>query len=563
VDQLKKFYAQLRDMFLGMTPTNRITISLLLAGLLVSIAFLVINLPQSTGKYVVAYGGRQFDQSKQRVIVDALAKAGLSDYDWKAGQLFVPKKEQTKYLAAIAEANVIVEYNGYLSKAVNDLGAYFTGKMIDEKMRNAKALEIASILRGYSWIRDAAVMPNPRPERDLNLYDRRIVNSVAVTIWTHNEEVLTEERRSAITAQVKAAFGITDLKEITITDADNGLSYYGSDEKIRGSNKTYEDQQEYYQNLWEKKLLEHFADIRGLRVMTHVELNPTLSRTVHDVTHGKPTTVASRERNTDLDKKGRDIAGRPGFVPQQGVPVPNAAMQVIQGDSLKETTEEVERNSALQGEEGQSRLAGLTPKSITASLRVPTSYVKKIWRERNTKPGEPVPEPTETDLAALQTEIFKNISDSAAKLMEPLRPFDAVDTTQMVHVTSYDDTRTVVEAKPAFSQILMLWFAENWETLALLGLVLIGMVVLWSMTRVQQPEPIVIYEAVPPPLEEVPLTDEEIAAMEAEEGIKRSLEPFSKSIISLQSEVAELVTENPDAAASVLRQWIGNVAFQE
>jgi len=32
---------------------------------------------------------------------------------------------------------------------------------------------------------------------------------------------------------------------------------------------------------------------------------------------------------------------------------------------------------------------------------------------------------------------------------------------------------------------------------------------------------------------------------------------------SLQEEVSELVNENPDAAASVLRQWIGRVEPQE
>jgi len=205
----------------------------------------------------------------------------------------------------------------------------------------------------------------------------------------------------------------------------------------------------------------------------------------------------------------------------------------------------------------------MTPKMITASFRVPISYLKKLWIEQNSTPDGPVQEPTEADIQTLETAVFADIQKTAAKLLETVCRPAVVDATQLVSVTRYHDSQQVVEAQPTFVQMLVAWFNANWETLALLGVVLLGMGVLWNMTRVRQPTPIVIYEAAELPQEEVPLTDEELAALEAEEGIKRSLEPFSKSIISLQSEVADLVNENPDAAVSVLRQWIGNVTFQE
>ncbi len=563
MDTLKNFYAQLKDLFLGMTPGNRITVALLLAGLLLSVGFLFISLPASEGKYVPAYGARTFDNSQQMAIGNALAKASLSDYDWKEGKLFVPKKDATKYVAAIAEAKAVVGLGGYLEQTINGLGAYETGKMIDNKMLFAKANEVAAVLRNYSWVRDASVIPTVRSERDRNLYDKKQVSSVAVTVWPHKQETITSEQISDITAQVKPAFGITDLDDIRIIDGNMGGSFVGSDDKTRGGTKTYDDTQRQYQDEWEKKIRELFPDIAGLLVKTTVELDKSLWRNEHDVSHGKPTAVSTRERTTDLEKTDRDIAGRPGVVPQLGIPVPNAQAQIIQGGRTKETTEETERNSALQGTEGQSRFVGLTPKMITASIRVPISYIKKVWMERNAKPGEEIAEPTEADIAAVRSEIFTSIEQSVAKLMETLRPLDAPDTTQMVKVEPYNDFKPAVDEKPTLAQMILAWLGTNWETLSLLALVLVGMGVLWSMTRVRQPEPIVIYEAAQLPMEEVPMTDEEIAAQEAEEGIKRSLEPFSKSIISLQSEVADLVTENPDAAARVLRQWIGNVAFQE
>ncbi|MDR0871098.1 MAG: hypothetical protein LBN39_09945, partial [Planctomycetaceae bacterium] len=118
-----------------------------------------------------------------------------------------------------------------------------------------------------------------------------------------------------------------------------------------------------------------------------------------------------------------------------------------------------------------------------------------------------------------------------------------------------------------FLQFLMM----NWQTLSLLGLVLCGLGVLWAMTRPVKPEPIVIYEAPEIPLEVIEArakakAEEEAAAAAADEEEiekKRTLEGFDKSIRSLQEEIAELVQENPDAAAAVLRQWIGNSVMVE
>jgi flagellar biosynthesis/type III secretory pathway M-ring protein FliF/YscJ len=84
--------------------------------------------------------------------------------------------------------------------------------------------------------------------------------------------------------------------------------------------------------------------------------------------------------------------------------------------------------------------------------------------------------------------------------------------------------------------------------------------VLWVATRPQKPEPSIIYEA--PEMPEVDLGPDDDDEEGVEGAAKRSLEPFSKSMRSLQEEVSELVTENPDAAASVIRQWIGRVETQ-
>ncbi len=115
------------------------------------------------------------------------------------------------------------------------------------------------------------------------------------------------------------------------------------------------------------------------------------------------------------------------------------------------------------------------------------------------------------------------------------------------------------------------WLMQNWQNLSLMGLVLCGLCVLWSVTKPAKPEPIVIYEAPEIPMEVIEAkaalkAEAEAAAAAAEEDdeeLSRTLDGFDKSIRSLQDEIAELIEENPDAAAAVLRQWIGNAVLVE
>ena len=93
----------------------------------------------------------------------------------------------------------------------------------------AKAEEVASILKEYSWIRDVVVTSSSRTERDRAIYEKKNVHSVAVTVWPHTGKHLTEDQRFSITALVKVVFGITDLNEITITNANNSIAYLGSE----------------------------------------------------------------------------------------------------------------------------------------------------------------------------------------------------------------------------------------------------------------------------------------------------------------------------------------------
>jgi flagellar biosynthesis/type III secretory pathway M-ring protein FliF/YscJ len=110
-----------------------------------------------------------------------------------------------------------------------------------------------------------------------------------------------------------------------------------------------------------------------------------------------------------------------------------------------------------------------------------------------------------------------------------------------------------------------------------MSLVFSGLVVLYLISKPQKPDNIMIYEGLETPLEAIDarlaekrrleeearrLAEEAAAAVEEEIEFENSLGELG-SLRSLRDEIAELIRNNPEAAAAIIRQWIGNVSVVE
>ncbi len=105
---------------------------------------------------------------------------------------------------------------------------------------------------------------------------------------------------------------------------------------------------------------------------------------------------------------------------------------------------------------------------------------------------------------------------------------------------------------PGLGENAMVWFAQYWGTVGMIGLAAFSLVMLRSMIR-SPGGPAPDYTGAP-----------RLMSLEGEEGEELDEEAvtrlgrFSGSGKSMRDELAELVKEDPDAAANVLKNWIGN-----
>lgn len=564
MEYIKNLFAQGRELFLGMTPGSRIIAALLGGVLLVSFGYLLMSgvVPSVDRDYTYLGDGREFSQIEILNSNNAFAKAGLSDFDWVGKKLKVPVGMQAKYTAAIFEGNCLINPGDFTQKLIDGMSPLDSMTMMQEKARVTKELELASILKEFSFLEKAHVTVNVRKDRDPKFYDKKQLFSVSANVTPKKNEQLDDHMLTAITRTVKTSLGIQDNEDISIVNMLNGQTSKGIEVGMRGGVKTYAEAQKEKELDLEKKIRETYSHIAGIKVKATANLDDIIQSHLYEVIHkDKPTMVQERTSKSESKYEGPLQGGRPGVAAQLGLPGEEARLVSGKGASRSDKANLSEITNALQGVEANSVRAGFTPKKVAATILVPESYIKALWMRNNgSSPNEDgtMPEPTEADLTAERTKLMREIKESVANMISPdVTDKSIVDFQSLVHVSTF--TEIIPEIKETVVESgLFSWLGEQWQSLALIGMIILGLGVLWSLTRPKSADSIVIYES--PGISSEELDEEEEEEEEMKTPIDRVLEPFGRSMRSLQQEAADLVVENPDAAASVLRQWIGNVA---
>jgi flagellar M-ring protein FliF len=374
---------------------------------------------------------------------------------------------------------------------------------------------------------------------------------------------LEDGQLKAIRNVIASAYAGLDRNDITITDMTSGLSFGGAPGPggVPEGESVYATHKNTLERFYQSKIADQLSMIPGVIVGINAELNPEVEHSTRIVKlDPKPVPINSRETNKESTTTAPQLSGRPGAVPNG---VGNQAQSVAAtagsgGSTLTESQSDIQTVPGF--EESTSDKVGLIPTIVTASIEVPASYFVQIWRQRNPAAvGATAKEPEASDLAKIETETVNRIKETVRNLLPPV----AQGTNPYPHivVSTYTDLPGSPVAEPSLAATSGTWLAENWRTLALIGVGLISLLMLRSMIRspAAQPRP-----ATPSAEQHV---GPRLAVMESEAAEPEGAEPekvlrrrFQSSGPDLRAELQEIVKENPDAAATILRSWIGEAA---
>jgi flagellar biosynthesis/type III secretory pathway M-ring protein FliF/YscJ len=195
------------------------------------------------------------------------------------------------------------------------------------------------------------------------------------------------------------------------------------------------------------------------------------------------------------------------------------------------------------------------PRRVAVSVAVPTSYYETIWR-RARPSAEKGKSPDLAALTDIQAAERKKIEQLVVPLLPPCN--SATDTSAQLAVSTFYQLDNPPPPDFDFQARSLAWLGQHGNTLGVIALALVGLLALRSMIK-----SISATAAVLPPGTAMATSATIALAAEGTAGEPAESTPRSRlrrpaDGPSLRDELADIVREDPEAAVSVLRTWIGN-----
>jgi len=556
MDFINKAWTQIADVFKSLTPGTRIAAGLLAAAVVVGLFYLFQY--QATGSNEFLLGGRPFVAEELTKAEAAFAKAGLSHWEVVEGsRIRVPQGKKSLYLAALGDSNALpADFYNYLDAAANSDNPFASNKSLDFKRSNAKQKELALIISRMRGIASATVHFDQVEKSGLRGDKFR---TAMVSVKPLGKE-LDGDQVKAIRTIVASAYAGLDKNSISITDTESGLTYGGgADGTAAGEESLYAMAKREAEKTFKQKISNHLQFIPNAVVNVNVELSPELQTTTQEVkVDTKPVAIESTESNVEKVTKDKGPGGRPGAAPNGVTGQGNSPLTLTQDTSGTESTS-TETTSKQKNQAGQTIVhtvkPGLVPTQVTAAIQIPTSYFLNIWKNRNpVVAGQPAKEPDPAQIDQIKQSAIKEIEDAVRNLIPPVPK--GTNQYPFITVASYEDIPAAPIAAPTLTDTLLDYLGENWRTLGMIAVGLVSLVMLRGVIRGAAPAPVPAAEAVDGP--RLAVTEEE----EEEEPVVESTlrRKFDATGPNLKQELQLLVKEDPDAAAAILRNWIGDAA---
>jgi flagellar biosynthesis/type III secretory pathway M-ring protein FliF/YscJ len=414
--------------------------------------------------------------------------------------------------------------------------------------RVAMFKELSSIIRALPYVKNAAVVYDAKPRSG---FSQQPKTNATATVTPRGSQQLDGQQVLAIRSIVAGGFGLQP-GDVIVVDT-NGRTHNATKtgDVAAGDDNPFFRTKVTHERNWEDKIRNALSYIPDVRVTVDVDLDRTTKTVSDQIVIDTEAVVVLQSRsdkrsNTTTQSKG----GRVGLAAQSGA---NSAQSLggggggaesVQKDELKEDTK------TAPHEEIHKELAGLTPKEVKVAVSVPTTYLEQVFHQQQepAAEGEEPAQPTEQQLADIKSEVEKSVTTlipSMIPIPQGLNPDDVV-TVAFVTPVTLDD----VEGPP-ITETATSWLAMNWSTLGMLGFAGLGLMMLRSMLK---STPSVAPLATGVQAHAAGTTPDEDAAEPAPH--KRQLRRSIPSGPNLAEELAEIVREDSEAAANVLRGWI-------
>ncbi|MEM9185666.1 MAG: hypothetical protein AAGB00_04135 [Planctomycetota bacterium] len=546
MDFLNQAIKQTRELFDSMTPAARVTSVLLLGVIVVSLGYLLQHQAASPDDYL--FEGEFLAPRDADNVEAAITQANLNNYVREGGRFKVPRAQKADYMGAVADAGALPpNFHGILEKAL-DANPFTDRETRRHMVKNANEKRLSMIVGSMEGVQSAQVLYDIREHKGLSRRDE-ITATVSVT---PSAEGLDPRRARMIRKAVAGAIAGLKTEDVTVVNNRDGSSYFGEGGMADFEDPYFATRLKYEKHLGSEieKVLLH---IPGVVVSVAAELDEAISRKTESlVPEGETASLRESSDTSESTQTRSGVEGRPGLLAQG----PNRSQAEESAEMIQnKETEETKTSDNFVGRSATiTTEAGLVPRTVRASISVPSDYIVKVWKEQN----------PDADLASLTPEVIERMKVEHRQNIEgtvvPLLPKElAKSGFPNVQVSFFQSLTPEPMAEVPPTAVALEWFRDNSNTLLMLSVVGVSLVMLRSVVKgapAADPLPTVADAAL---LNRPAAAPAEAEAKQDEKEEKRPKLKFNKGP-NLKEDLSDIVREDPDAAAAILRSWIGNAA---
>ena len=274
MELLNQGYTRLVASIKAMTPAARAAATVAAIAVVVSLAYVLNQQASSKDSYLL--GGEEFSTSQLREIQIALGKANL-EVQVDGARLKVPRGQESKYMAALAESGAIPDFGGYLKKAVGASGFMLYGPQQEARTKVAIQSELQLVISRMKGIENAFVHIDQEIKRGFR--EKNIVTA-SVGVQPRGNHSLDETTVAAIRSFVASAWAGLKPEAVTVVDLSGPRLFAGTGGDVEQSAAVgnYADHKKRLESDWQEKISRLLAQIvPGALVTTNVELGAEVS----------------------------------------------------------------------------------------------------------------------------------------------------------------------------------------------------------------------------------------------------------------------------------------------
>jgi flagellar biosynthesis/type III secretory pathway M-ring protein FliF/YscJ len=540
------------------------TAKLLIGALMVILVMSLLMVAQFSGRPSMVPLPIDLDPEARTAAQGYLERSGIPFED-KGGRLMVPAEQRYTVLAQLTDHEVISGDQINFDSLIAQSSPFLTREQNRKRWLVAKMNVLSALVGKFRGIQHATVVIDKSEQVGFGKSHEPPTASVTVI---PAGDGLTQGQVEAIARVVAGAQPGLKVSDVQVIDAK-----YGRAHQPRSENQLVSGEYLELQQAQEKHTKATIADalsyIPGLHIAVNAMMDNRREEQRTDSFEDPKVGPLSSSRRT-IDSSSQSAGNEPGVLPNTGVAIASSGGQgtKMMDERSDETTRPVFPRDARHITDSKGH-----PLKINATIGVPRSYfVLKFRQDRN----DPEAVPEDADLAPIVTAEIARLKSGVELLIDTSALKDAVPGTVKVSMipdiagavaTMVSDIPATVgggigggggaggggwSAGPIGGDLV--------KFLGLTGLALLSLAMMFLMVRragvttdLPTAQDIV---GVPPtlPTDESEIVGEAIESAPILEGVEVDDDALRRQ--QMKGQISEMVRQNPDSVANLLRRWI-------